>query len=254
MVFPTLVLSPRFTTDSIALAGAATQLGWTVERCMSWRPNEGLKSQPVVVYGEPLFAAVIANELGLTLIEPPFHWLTTLPVQYRKRNIEFLSLGEAKLTNRPAFFKPADDKCFPAKVYQSGSELTAFGYLEDGVPVLAAEPVTWEVEVRCFVHHRTIATLSPYSRFGELARDPNGNWPAAPDELAQAHQFTTSLLNDPAISVPEAVVIDVGVISGKGWAVVEANAAFGSGIYGCDPAQVLQVLAQASGIFPSFFF
>ncbi|HNB74240.1 MAG TPA: hypothetical protein PLS70_24185 [Acidobacteriota bacterium] len=42
------------------------------------------------------------------------------------------------------------------------------------------------------------------------------------------------------------MVIDVGVISGKGWAVVEANAAFGSGIYGCDPAQVLPVLAEAS--------
>ncbi|MBI4747239.1 MAG: ATP-grasp domain-containing protein [Acidobacteria bacterium] len=82
----------------------------------------------------------------------------------------------------------------------------------------------------------------------QLARDSNGNWPATPDEIAQARQFTTSLLNDPAVSVPEAVVIDVGVISGKGWAVVEANAAFGSGMYGCDPTQVLQVLATASGI------
>ncbi|HNG95106.1 MAG TPA: ATP-grasp domain-containing protein [Acidobacteriota bacterium] len=246
MVFPTLVLSPRFTPDSIALAGAATQLGWNVERLVNWRPQAELKTQPVVVYGEPLFAAVIARELGLSLVEPPFHWLTTLPVQYCKRDIQFLSLGDAKAINHPAFFKPADDKCFPAKVYQSGLELADFGYLEEDVPVLVSEPVVWEVEFRCFVHHRTLATFSPYSRFGELACDSNGNWPATTDEIAALRQFTDSLLNDWSVSIPEAVVIDVGVISGKGWAVVEANAAFGSGIYGCDPAQVLPVLAEAS--------
>jgi hypothetical protein len=42
------------------------------------------------------------------------------------------------------------------------------------------------------------------------------------------------------------VVVDIGRISGRGWAVVEANAAWGSGIYGCNPAMVLPVLAWAT--------
>jgi hypothetical protein len=41
------------------------------------------------------------------------------------------------------------------------------------------------------------------------------------------------------------VVLDVGIIRGEGWAVVEANAPWGSGVYGCDPDQVLRVVQRA---------
>ena len=42
--------------------------------------------------------------------------------------------------------------------------------------------------------------------------------------------------------IPEAVVIDVGYIANSGWAVIESNAAFASGIYGCEAAKVLPLL------------
>jgi hypothetical protein len=45
----------------------------------------------------------------------------------------------------------------------------------------------------------------------------------------------------------EPVVVDVGVIPGRGWAAVELNACWASGVYGCDPAAVLGVLRQAMG-------
>ena len=48
------------------------------------------------------------------------------------------------------------------------------------------------------------------------------------------------------LSLPPAVVVDVGRIAGRGWAVVEANAAWGAGIYGCEPEQVLAVLRRAT--------
>ncbi len=48
-----------------------------------------------------------------------------------------------------------------------------------------------------------------------------------------------------AILVPPAAVIDVGRLAGGGWAVVEANPAWGAGICGCDPAAVLPVLRRA---------
>lgn len=35
-------------------------------------------------------------------------------------------------------------------------------------------------------------------------------------------------------------------MEGRGWAVVEQNAAWGSGIYGCDPEEVLEVLRFAA--------
>ncbi len=54
-----------------------------------------------------------------------------------------------------------------------------------------------------------------------------------------------ALLADPAVKIPPAIVIDAGKIRDRGWAVIEANAAWAAGIYGCDPLQVLPVLEHA---------
>ena len=54
------------------------------------------------------------------------------------------------------------------------------------------------------------------------------------------------MLSDARVDLPRATVIDVGTIAGRGWAVVEQNAAWGSGLYGCDPEQVLEVLRFSS--------
>jgi len=52
--------------------------------------------------------------------------------------------------------------------------------------------------------------------------------------------------------VPAAISLDVGTIRGRGWAVVEANGAWGSGIYGCNPDEVLNVISQAVIRTPGF--
>ncbi|MBD1904208.1 MULTISPECIES: ATP-grasp domain-containing protein [Cyanophyceae] len=54
-----------------------------------------------------------------------------------------------------------------------------------------------------------------------------------------------TLLPDERVEILQATVIDVGVIQGRGWAVVEQNAAWGAGLYGCDPIEVLEVLRYA---------
>ena len=118
-----LLLSPRFTPDSIALREAALQRGWRVERLPNWRAPDWLRGQDLAVYGEPLFADVVADTLGLALLEPPLDWVTRLPMRYRRRRVYFSNLAEARRHDRPAFIKPADDKCFPAAVYASGSAL-----------------------------------------------------------------------------------------------------------------------------------
>ncbi|AKF10401.1 hypothetical protein DB32_007550 [Sandaracinus amylolyticus] len=46
------------------------------------------------------------------------------------------------------------------------------------------------------------------------------------------------------VALPPTVVIDVGRIEGRGFAVVEANAAWAAGICGCDPDAVLRAVAR----------
>src|SRR5207247_725897 len=148
---PTLILPPRYTPDSVALWRAALAAGWQVERLQGWRVPERLRGQDVVLYGEPLFAAVVAAELDVVLLAPPLGWLADLPTRYRNRQVRLTTLVEVRQAWAPAFIKPADDKCFPAAVYTAGADLPADEILPATTPVLVAEPVTWEVEFRCFV-------------------------------------------------------------------------------------------------------
>ena len=241
----TLVLSPRFTPDSMALRNAAIESGWDVERLRTWRPPAELAGRDVVPYGEPLFAAVGADTLQLALIEPQLSWVTDLPFDLRQREIQFIHLSAARAVDRPAFIKPADDKCFQAKVYAGGSELPETESLGASSPVLVSDPVEWESEFRCFALERHVATMSIYSRNGDLAETEDGDWPASPSESKDALNFANSVLQDARVAFPPAGVLDVGVIKDRGWAVVEANACWGAGIYGCDPCSVLQTLARA---------
>lgn len=240
---PILVLPPRFTPDTIAVGQAAQMASWSVERLSSWRVPESLRGQDVALYGEPLFAAVVADDLGLVLLESPYDWLVTLPPEYRKREIRLATLQQARQLRQPAFVKPADDKCFLAAVFPSGALLPGEDVLPGRIAVLIAEPVYWTVEFRCFVLERTVAAISPYLRNGELVQSPEGNW--EDNHTEQAQVFAMSVVSDHSVTLPPPIVLDVGIIEGRGWAVIEANAAWGSGIYGCDPAAVLRVVRRA---------
>ncbi len=93
---PTLVLPPRYTEDTNRVRKAAAEAGWGVERLQGWRAPDSLRDSGPVLYGEPLFAAVVADTLGLAMIEPPFDWLTTIPREWLRREVRFMTLAEAR--------------------------------------------------------------------------------------------------------------------------------------------------------------
>lgn len=239
---PTLILSPRFTEDDQALWRGAIHLGWGVERLPTWRvPPDMLTIPNPVLYVEAMFAPSIAKSFGLRLLEPPDDWLPCLPEEYRKRQISLISLGQARMLEGIAFVKPPNDKSFPAKVYR-GSELPhEYG---DDTPVLVAEVVQWEVEFRCFVLDREPRTTSVYCRHGIPQRETG--FAASANEVAEAEAMVKHVCSDSRVVLPKATVLDVGVIAGRGWAVVEQNAAWGAGIYGCEPIAVLNVIQHAA--------
>ena len=239
---PTLILTPRFTEDAQALWRAAGELGWNVERLTGWRVPESLRSIPdPVLYLEALFGPTLAEQFGLRLLEPPLDWLPRLPIEYRKRWITLTNLQDARSLLEPAFVKPPNDKSFPARV-ATGAELPE--EFDPETPVLVAEVVNWAKEFRCFVRDRQPQALSIYSRGGELQREQG--FAASETELAEAEGFVKEVLADVRVDLPRAAVLDVGVITGRGWAVVEQNSAWGSGLYGCNPRDVLEVLRHAA--------
>jgi len=239
---PTLILTPRHSGDSQLLWSAAVRLGWRVERLRSWRIPGHLPGTPEpVLYVEALFGPTLAEELGVRLLEPADDWLVRLPAEYRLRHIALATLGDARTNPEPAFVKPPGDKSFPARVY-TGPELP--DHLPGDMPVLVSEIVAWESEFRCFVLDRELRAFSIYARHGEL-QDEN-DYACTDDEAAALAAFVRRLLADERAELPRAIVVDVGVIAGRGWACIELNGAWGAGIYGCDPAEALRVIRHAT--------
>ena len=234
----TLLLSSRHTEDDQALWRSAIGRGWSVERVRVPDIND----DEIIIYVEALFAPTIAHSLGLLLLDPSEDWLVDLPDIYRRRSIRLSTLGEARKLKQRTFIKPPNDKSFESTVYESGVELPD-GF-DDTMTVLCADPVEWESEFRCFALDGQVRTLSPYLRNGEHAK--LNDYSASESELKDATEFAELVLADSSVQAPRSVVIDVGTITGKGWAVVEANGAWGSGIYGCDPDSVLNVIRHAT--------
>jgi hypothetical protein len=248
-----LITQPRVGTshnEILALQVAAREEGWDVLSAPSgWRLDDDLikSGVPGVAYGSQTFCEVIAMQMNWRLKANSFDWLAKLPQQYLQRNVQFMTLGEAKLLKETKFIKPADDKVFAAAVYSPGT-LHPHETVPNDTPTLVSDVVQFDLEYRCFVNEfGRVVTWSNYICYEHQA-DPRF-WDMVPDShgFLKPHEFVSYMLyhsKDYGIETV-ASVIDVGHIPGKGWAIIETNQAWASGIYGCDPGKVLEVLAQS---------
>jgi hypothetical protein len=244
-----LVLPPRPNSTAELLAVAAEQRGMAVERFRGGSVPDRLRGVAGAhLYGGPRFAAVVADDLGIALLEPADDWLARLPAEFVRRDIVLTSLGEARWSRTPMFVKQPRDKTLPAGVYADGSRLPGADVLPADTEVLVSEIVTFAVEYRLFVLDGAVHTASRYARFGRLDPAPLEGDPHEP----AVRDFAATLLGAVAGTLPSAVVIDVGLAcdadrGDEHWAVVEANMAWFSSSYAADPARVLDVVRRAAG-------
>jgi len=259
-----LITQPRVGNayhEILALHAAASEAGWDVLSAPSgWRLDDDLikSGVPGVAYGSQTFAEVIAMQMNWQLKANSFDWLAKLPERYLKRNVQFMTLGEAKQLKETKFVKPADDKVFAAAVYSPGT-LHPHETVPNDTPTLVSDVVEWEMEYRCFVTPFGVRTWSNYLFYGEI------NDPRYTHMINTDYEHPVQFVNDLLMTMntysdttggnpirmmkdhPDTVasVIDVGIIRGKGLAIIESNQAWASGIYGCDPGNVLEVLEQS---------
>jgi hypothetical protein len=244
---PTLVLSDWLPNGSRQLGLAAQEAGWDVVCLEGLAPLLVGKNRDLVYYGTADLAHEIAGRLGLVLLEAELDWLARLPWKYAQRGVRYATVAEARRLAGPVFVKPADatDKCFDAGVFPGGWAIPERRGFAETVPVLIAEPVTWEVEYRCFLLEGELMTAAPYARAGRWVRARDGQWIIPEVEAEQVARFCRTLAGDRGVPLPPAVTMDLGRMEDGGWAVVELNPVWSSGLYGCDPARVLPVLHRA---------
>ncbi|MEO0562593.1 MAG: ATP-grasp domain-containing protein [Chloroflexota bacterium] len=241
-----LLTSPRTTPDATRMAAAATRAGQPAQQLTSFRPPDTLNGQQIAIYGESLFAIIVSTKLDHALLEPTPDWLAGLPQNARRRDVFNTSFAEARQLTSPHFIKGAQAiKGFDARVYPSGADLPADHYPDD-YPVIVSEVVSWAVEYRFFVLDRKIATGSVYFRDGALAQNPDGSWIDNTGERETAKTYLTQVLAKDYMPLPAACVVDVGYIYKRGWAIVEANPAYGAGLYDCSADAALDVINRAT--------
>jgi hypothetical protein len=237
----TLILPPKYSSETILVGKAARAAGWEVIRLTSWQVPDELRGKDIVIYGEPLFAARLEDVLGIQFPNPPDDWLLRLPPDMLRREVRAMTLFEARKLTERWFVKPANYKIFAAGVFGSGAELPNEEQAPGEDMCLVAEVVQWESEFRFFMRDGKVTTGSVYFRNGQTA-EKDGEWLSESEEYREALDLAERAYAATKDHLPAGVVIDTGYITGKGWAVIEANPAWGSGLYGSDPSRVLDVI------------
>ncbi|MEV5505310.1 ATP-grasp domain-containing protein [Streptomyces orinoci] len=231
----TLLLPPRLTASAQAVRTAARQRGLRTVQLPDFTVPPGLRARHL--HAGPGFADAVAPALGIALLEAPPDWLTGLPWEYTRREIRAMPIAEAYRLRRPAFVKSPNDKGIPARVYTDGSRLPGPDAVDPRTPVLVGDVAEFTAEYRLHVLDGRVHTGARYAQHGRLAPGP-----LADGALA----FGAGLLAGYGHTLPSAIVVDIGLTGGH-WAVVEANAAWASGIYTADPGRALDVVLRAAG-------
>jgi ATP-grasp domain, R2K clade family 2 len=225
-----LVVPEKRDPERDRVVEAWTSSGGTVIRLgRFWEPPI-LDPKAVRIYGNDTFALVLAQKLGLHLVSPPDDLLAHLTPEWLKRRIEIRQLAEAASFSYPTFVKPIVPKLFRAATYLSEADLaTECKGLESGTRVLVSEVVAFLAEARCFLLRDEVQDVAVYE--GEASLDG-----------------ATVLMQQVAKSelLPEACVLDIGLIADRGWAVIEANAPWGAGLNGCNAEKVISCIAAST--------
>lgn len=232
---PTLVLSPRFSTDSENFWRAAVGAGWNIHRAIRYRVPEGVELP--CVFGEVAFCDIMAERLDLGLLEPPNTWLGTLPEEMVKRELWCGTVADLGRVTSRSFVKPANDKVFSFGVYEKGSDVPT-KYVDLSCPIIVSEVVAFDIEVRFHLLDGEIVAASQYRLVqADVTED-------------QAVELATAFIRPylKGLDLPSSVVVDVGHIEERGWAFIEANQTYASGVYyQASHSTILPALLRSSG-------
>lgn len=230
-----LLIPDKPDSERDALANAWGHCGGTVMRLGRFWDPPALDTNVVRVYGSTSFALVLKEKLGLSLCTPADDLILHLPFEAVKRRIRANRLVEAKRFQYPLFVKPLVPKLFEAQVYLSADDLQrACQGLGNATTILTSEIVTFLAEARAFILDGEVLDCALYEGDGDVHA---------------AHAAAVQFARFPVL--PRTLALDVGFVEGRGWAVIEMNAAWGAGLNGCQAERIWPCIAAASGAAPA---
>lgn len=226
----TLVISDKPDVERDAVAAVWQASGGSVLRLGRFWDPPALDPMRARVYGADTFCQVLAQKLGLTLVTPADDLLLKLSPGVLKRAVRGLTVDGIHAIAFPAFVKSYIPKLIRSRVYASEAELAnELRGLEPTTALLVSDIVELVAEARSWVLDGEVLSIACYEGAADL-------------EAA----LTVAMAAGRETDVPSPCVIDVGLTRDRGWLVIEANAAWGAGLNGCDASAAARCLARAS--------
>ena len=184
--------------------------------------------------------------LATSLCSPGAKWLPSLDRTIAGREVTEGTLGDLSNTVGKLWVKPSEAKIptIPAGLY-SYEELkdlfTAGGFSSNISLQWTHEVLNINYEHRFFVAEGQVITGSPYLVDGKGYRTDIDT-----SRMSAAQAFAEHVLASDAKNMPPAFTLDVGLnVATNKWFVIEANRAWSSGLYGCDPTAASDVIEYA---------
>ncbi|MCP3098358.1 ATP-grasp domain-containing protein [Myxococcus sp. K15C18031901] len=225
-----LLVPAKADPERDAVARAWESGGGTVHRLERfWNPPE-LPPARTRLYGNDTFCLVVAQKLGLTLVSPPDDLLLRVRPERLLREVHGATLASVTTGPFPRFIKPLVPKVFRASVWRDAEALAeeCRGLTPD-TPVLSSEVVPLRAEARAWVLDGRVRSCALYEGTGDVE---------------EARGVLEAIARDAPL--PRACVLDAAWVEGRGWALLEANAAWGAGLNGCDATEAARCIAVAT--------
>jgi hypothetical protein len=136
-----VALSPMYTEDSNTLKKASLNSPYELNRFNGkWNVPEEFRDDVIAVYGEDIYAEIVAEQCHLTLTKPDDNWLSKISEEFTKRKIYYGQLKDF-VHEENIFIKCSDFKSFKAGVFDKVTNIKGFDTLDLESTVFTSEVV-----------------------------------------------------------------------------------------------------------------
>jgi len=227
-----LLIPEKADSERESVAKAWIKNGGEVIRIGKFWERPTSLSGRISIYGNDTFSLVLAQVIGVDLMQIQDDSISKLDINWIKRKIRIEELSNFQTLSFPIFIKPVKPKLFSSKVYQSKPEfLSATADLSSSEKIIVSEIIEIETEIRAFVLDKTILDAAVYSGSGDLN---------------SANKFINDFIHNNHIELPKSYVVDIGFNSNVGWFIIEFNSSWGAGLNSCDPEKVIYGIREAT--------
>ena len=165
-----LLIPDKTDIERDSIADSWKKNGGEIKRIGKFWERPSIDSEKrITIYGIDTFSLVLAQILGIKLIEPKDELISELDFKWIKRKIEILKIEKIEKSIFPTFIKPVKPKTFKSKIY---NDFDSFIQETKGIQqkefIIKSDIIKIGSEVRAFILDNNILDMAIYEGVSDL--------------------------------------------------------------------------------------